>query len=633
MIPKISIYCFLLYWLSVGNLYGQTDNLHQSEVREIVENDETHLLLTDLRNSRLTRKYKVVIQNKEAENRRIIRLPYNKFERVKYLKVRVSDTSGKTWKQYNLKDCQDISVGFGSVAEDSRLKYLEIIHNQYPYIIEAEYRIDFKDSRFFPSWYPVSSDQEIVKQASLKVTDEQHTGFRHREYQVSPPVITQGEKGTEYFWQIGRTGPIKNEDLCYQPELLLPIVFLGACDFEVDGYAGNLESWKNYGQWMALLNKDKNDLTSGDVATVKELCSSLTDPLEKIKAVYRYVQQNTRYVSIQLGIGGWQPFNAHFVHEKKYGDCKALSFYTQSLLEAVGIPAYYTVIRAGADVPDIIPDFPLAHFNHVIVTVPLQEDTLWLECTSHIKPAGYLGSFTSGRYCLLVDSSGGHLIRTKTYTEQENTENTYVTLDFQKEKNNLPFSMEKTLTGLQIEKDNFFSLQDKEEREKEKWIQDHAYNGTLEMQTYHIFPLTGDIVPSTGYQVQGNLKRFCQQTGNNYFFCPFRFTTLPDYDLGPANRQTPVTIRYPFTQTDTIEILLPPNGRPESLFPPKDLQTLFGQYSTAIRHIDDGKILFIRRFCLKPGQYPASAYLEFREFIQQVKLADRQQVVFNFNGS
>ena len=121
-----------------------------------------------------------------------------------------------------------------------------------------------------------------------------------------------------------------------------------------------------------------------------------------------------------MGIGGWQPFEASLVDQYGYGDCKALSNYTKSLLESLNIEARYTLVKAGEDEPNIISDFPSRQFNHVILCVPNQGDTLWLECTSQTNPFGYTGTFTSDRDVLVVTDGGGKIVHTPVYSQKDN---------------------------------------------------------------------------------------------------------------------------------------------------------------------------------------------------------------------
>ncbi|NJM26365.1 MAG: hypothetical protein HC859_13660, partial [Bacteroidia bacterium] len=105
-------------------------------------------------------------------------------------------------------------------------------------------------------------------------------------------------------------------------------------------------------------------------------------------------------MSIQLGIGGWQPFEASVVDKNGYGDCKALSNYAVAMLKEAGIKGYYCLVQAGEEPAKLDPMFAENHFNHIIVAVPLKQDTVWLECTSQTNPYGYLGEFTGDRQAL-----------------------------------------------------------------------------------------------------------------------------------------------------------------------------------------------------------------------------------------
>ncbi len=68
----------------------------------------------------------------------------------------------------------------------------------------------------------------------------------------------------------------------------------------------------------------------------------------------------------------------------------------------------------------MVAEFPEFQSNHVICCVPLQKDTIWLECTSESLPAGYLSGFTANRWCILIDENGGKLVHTPKYGYNDN---------------------------------------------------------------------------------------------------------------------------------------------------------------------------------------------------------------------
>ena len=75
-----------------------------------------------------------------------------------------------------------------------------------------------------------------------------------------------------------------------------------------------------------------------------------------------------------MGIGGFKPFAATFVDQKKYGDCKALANYMRALLKAVDINANYAIVRAGTNEKPADFNFPDNPFNHAILCIPFKND-------------------------------------------------------------------------------------------------------------------------------------------------------------------------------------------------------------------------------------------------------------------
>lgn len=347
---------------------------------------------------------------------------YDKFQKIKQIKGTVYDENGKKVKSLSGSDILDYSAinGF-SLYEDNRVKFINPEYSKFPFTIEYTYEISFEGLLNYPNWSIIQDYNVSVEHSEFTVKAPNEIPIRYFEYKLDDSVkISKSATSTIYKWQCEKIPSIENEIDCKSLIQESGIVYLGPVNFEIEGYSGNSERWENFGSWIFTLSDGRTILNDDTQKKIKDLIKEAKSDFEKVKILYAFMQNRTRYVSIQIGLGGWQPFPAETVDRLSYGDCKALANYMKSILDVAGIKSYYTLVRAGENEPDLIKKFPSNMFNHAIVCVPLNKDTVWLECTNQAIPCGYIGKFTDDRDVLLIDQSGGELVHTKKYLASEN---------------------------------------------------------------------------------------------------------------------------------------------------------------------------------------------------------------------
>ena len=392
------------------------------------------------------------------------------------------------------------------------------------------------------------------------------------------------------------------------------------------GYEGNLESWKSYGDFSNLLNKDRDILEASTVELVKKMVENIPDKREKVKRIYEYMQSKTRYVSIQLGIGGWQTLPADLTDKKGYGDCKALSNYTKAMLKNVGIESHYTIIRAGENAQPIDQTFPSAYFNHIILCVPIQRDTVWLECTSQQQPFNFLGSFTADRACLLVTENGGEIVRTPKYTQEKNTQTrtAYVKM---LATNDAEAKIVTTYAGLQTENNYIHQYIHENKTTQKKWLTD--YHLTIPQYDLISFDFKQNKTnnPSITETLTLKLNSFGAKNGKRIFITPnlMNKSVVPfdetEKRLGDINFSFPDCI-----DVDTVYYELPDDYHVEGTPKEFDIKTTFGEYKTTVK-VEQGKITYIRRTSMRGGMYKIEKYQELLDFYKTVSKADNTKIV------
>ncbi|MDD5149870.1 MAG: DUF3857 domain-containing protein [Flavobacterium sp.] len=601
------------------------DSLKQN-ANAVVRLNQIDIVISSQRNMNIKEKRVVTILNEKGLGSIDAIEHYDKQTSVRSIDATVFDGFGNEIKKVKRKDFRDQCALDGvTLFSDNRLIYLNYTPTQYPFTIVYESEVETSTTAFIPQWFPLDNYLLSIEKSVLNVNYPANLGFKKMESNFSNFQIKKTvESPTQLSYTATNIPAQKEED--YSPSFtdVFPRVMMGLELFHLEGVDGNAKTWKEYGQWY--LDKILNgtiELSDETKAKMKALVGDEKDPIKKAKLIYNYMQEKSRYVSIQVGIGGWKPMYANDVDRLGYGDCKALTNYTKALLNSVDVPSYNTLLYGGREKRDIQSDFVSMQGNHMILSIPNGENTVFLECTSQDDPFGYQGTFTDDRNVLIIKPDGGEIVRTKIYPDKGNTQvdkGSY-SLD---ENGNFTGTIAMVSEGSQYaRKVRVEKMQptDKEAYYKNFWdnISNLKINKTAFSNDKEKISFTENLEISA--------DNYGKNSGNKMIFVVNAFNQYTGSIKRIRNRKTPFEIERGTNDSDEIAISLPAGFTIESMPQNFELNSKFGEYKTEIIKKDDQNLIYKRTFFIKKGLYEKSEYDEFRLFMEQVSRNDNAKII------
>ncbi|MDX1395794.1 MAG: DUF3857 and transglutaminase domain-containing protein [Gemmatimonadota bacterium] len=174
-------------------------------------------------------------------------------------------------------------------------------------------------------------------------------------------------------------------------------------EFRVVGARGDIE-WDDVGRWYHGLLSDRYTLTPEiERAPDAELAGaeSLSDSL---RATYRWVAQDIRYVSLSLGEGAYQPRPPAEVFASGFGDCKDKATLFVALVRRLGLDAH-PVLVSTSGVDSLAPS--LHQFDHMIARVSEPDGRhVFADLTDGLAPYGQLSALLEGDVGVVVGEGG-----------------------------------------------------------------------------------------------------------------------------------------------------------------------------------------------------------------------------------
>ncbi len=633
MLKNTSIFCTTLFlYVTVFAKGGEGEYAVSKIPDSLLKNanavlrlEETRYEVKGAKSYVMNYHYVITILNENGEKWSRFSEWYDKLQSIKSVEGYLYDANGVQLKKMKWKDLQDISgTEEISLADDNRIKAHSFYYKTYPYTIEYFEEVDHASTFYFPKWIPQGGEKLSVEKSIMEFVCPADYKFRYKAFNYkADPVLSNYKDKLMYTWSVFNLPAIIKEP--FQPMLheITPTVLFGANEFEMGNYKGDMSTWNGFGKFQNLLNEGRDILPPAVKQTVHQLTDNISDPKTKISLLYDMLQKNTRYISIQFGIGGWQPFDATYVGTKGYGDCKALSNYMKALLKEAGIRSCYTIIRAGANEKYITADFPSNQFNHIVLFVPLNNDTTWLECTNQYVPAGYVSSFTDDRYCLAVDEEGGTLVHTPKYGVKDNLQVRKISAQLDSENG---LSIKTSAQYFDQQQEPYFWLIHLNAKDKLK----EELNDMLDFATYDIISFEYKEEKSKHPLIKEDLDLYVSNyaviTGKRLFINP-NVMSRSQIKLSPdENRKYEVLLNKEYSEADSVEIEIPSGYSLESLPQTVSHTTKFGKYQNQVRVLDN-KIFYYRNYEQYSGRFPAKDYAELVKFYEAIYKADRNKVV------
>jgi transglutaminase-like putative cysteine protease len=605
------------------------DSLVQKSDAFVLE-DLTEIEIYDEQSAEYTIKEKILVKNNKGDKycRKILKESH--FIEVEDISARMVSLEGEIIKELDSDEIEEAEFSVGEFYSGSNHKFFEFKPTQYPFVFEVEYKTKINSLLFWPSWEP---QYKIPNEKSVyKISINPDIKFKYYSKGIDCNPTKMGSSSYDiYTWELKNIPPVVEEDFLPPEDNVQMMLYFEPEIFYTDSYKGSTENWNEFARWYRNLADGRYSLPENAKKEIQDLIKDKTSTKEKIKTLYKHMQKKSRYVDIEIGLSGWQPQSAEQVFANGYGDCKDLSTFMIAMLDAAGIKSYpaLALTRSGGVVNT---DFPSSHFNHCIVCVPLEKDTLWLECTSTYDDMGELDYNIEDIYTLVIDTSNGTINKTP---QKKSYQNKWISTIDASLNSLMDLKINSTITATGNQKnylnDNLARMNSKDDIQFLTDLLSENYSN-LNIDMYN---LCDQNIEGKDYTItlNGIYKKFLPSEATRLFVNPSLFNRQTAEDLPKEEinkRKYPVYFTYPYLDADTVYITFPKYYSLEAKPSDQSIENDIISYKTKY-DLTDRKLFFVRTFELKKNYITLNEYPLFYDTMKKIIELDKSKFVLKKN--
>lgn len=592
------------------------DSILKVDANSVVRKDKKEITINSADDVTLKSVQAITIFNKKGKKHLDLILGYGPERKITKLSVIVFDRFGNEIKKINKNKFEDYSAvnNYTTLAGDNRYKAYNYENSNYPYTVEFTTEYITSNSCFLNGFYFLGNYNQSIERSEFVFNNPTNIPLNYKTYNFEEENIEMVSSSSTKLHFIATNIAVKKVEKFAPNNTIFPHVFIALEKFNLFNLKGEASTWKELGIWQnENLLKGRRNLPVETINEITALTSEVNSNIEKAKIIYKYVQDKTRYVSIQLGVGGWKPILATEVDKLGYGDCKALTNYTKALLESQNIPAYYSIVFSGENIKDYNEDLVCLQGDHVILNLPNSdgEDT-WLECTSQSSPFGYISGFTDNRKVLVITPDGGEIKRTKKYTTKENLIATDISITITNN-NRLSGGFHRVSSGAAYGwNSGSVKASDKQEYYKKYF----NYLNNFKIKEALVDDNKEGIFIDESFNFE--LDSYGSKAGNKLIVRPVIFNRFFYSKIDTENRTQPLVNQRGYTYKDTYIINLAKDLNIYALPESQKIDSKFGSYSLVFEKISDQKIKIKRDLIIIDGVFKKENVKSFNDFTKKI---------------
>lgn len=585
----------------------------------IVNDASTYINVKDITHATITEKRQFTILNEKAKEMASKVIFCSPQEKLAKFEGTATDAKGNIVHKFKKNELKRSELSEHFATDEYRMT-LDYTPPCYPITINWEWQIDISDGWVtFPSFIPYNFNNRQIKvnHAIYTLTLPQDINCIYKLLNIDSEVKqTIDEKGKKVYTLEVNNVQISNENQYVKPlREQVPMAFFASPHFLYRGEPGSIENWKTFGDWIYTLASKDFKFSPTFEHKIRLMTDTCTSTRSKIEVLYKFLEKTTRYVSIQLGIGGFKPLPVEYTQRTGFGDCKGLSNYLRAMLSVIGIPSYFTIISTENRL--LTPDFACEdQCNHAILCIPQKNDSIWVECTNPSLPLGYVHDHIAGHNALLATPEGGKFVTLPQYPDSLNLQYTKININLSPDFLATMTLDQKSLWRQYDDKIPLRYFNEKQFREK---LLEAIYAPSATFKSSEITESKEPFAPPS-MNIKAELENihYGNITGNRIFLRanPMHksFRAIKRND----NRQQDIYVNYGFVDKEEIEIKIPEGYIMENPPEANIINETFGSFIWAILQQGD-TIKIVSRFEKKYGQWEASLYNKLYEFEKSIE--------------